>query len=230
MVMRLVFATALVAVLIVALLIDEVKATSNGVAFAPRSKTLVQHSTLSAARGGATLFDNDEEEEESEDESEEEEESDEEEEEREETNAALASSAVKATVKSKAKKATVAKKAVNVKLSKASASPAPKKSNKKKNSLLQILRVPYIIGACLNPVTLFTMAKGYWASLFNLDYLKQVRIDLSIDRSRRCYFYTRGSYPVGRISTYVTNSPLFFVTKYNRTHHKSLDPHLNKKL
>jgi hypothetical protein len=53
-----------------------------------------------------------------------------------------------------------------------------KAKKKKKSSILKMLHVPYIIGACLNPITLFKMTKGFWVSLFDLDYLKQVRKNL----------------------------------------------------
>ena len=34
--------------------------------------------------------------------------------------------------------------------------------------------VPYIIRACLNPFTLMSMTKGYFISLFDINYLKEV--------------------------------------------------------
>jgi hypothetical protein len=160
-----------------ALLLCVVEAESfgrYGVAFAPRSRNIVQHSNLLIdIRGGATLSNDESEDEESEDEEEEE---SEEEEEEEEFDAVLAASTAKAAAKAKAKKAAASKKAMNAKL--ASAAPkatATKKPKKKKTSILKMLHVPYIIGACLNPVTLFRMTIGFWASLFNLDYLQQVR-------------------------------------------------------
>lgn len=49
---------------------------------------------------------------------------------------------------------------------------AASKPKKKKTSGLKLFTFPYILGAILNPFTLIQMTKGYWASLFNLDYLK----------------------------------------------------------
>jgi hypothetical protein len=208
------------------LVLSEAQAESfgrYGIAFAPRSRNLVQHSNLLInVRGGATLSTDDDEDED--DEEEEEEEEDDDEVEDEEVDAALAASAVKASKKSKTKKAVAgkeplaastvkksaksktrksaagnegladstvkasaksktkksaaAKEAVNVNLLRTSAH-TTKTTKKKKSSILKIFHVPYIIGACLNPVTLFKMTKGFWVSLFDLDYLKQVRRKLS---------------------------------------------------
>lgn len=52
------------------------------------------------------------------------------------------------------------------------ASTKPAKTKKKSSSLLKLLKFPYIVGACLNPFVFTKMIKGYWASLFNLEYLK----------------------------------------------------------
>jgi hypothetical protein len=88
---------------------------------------------------------------------------------KEELDSVLAASAVKAANKSKAKtesqNTATSKKAINSKLE-------PKKSSK--NSLMKKFHVPYIVRACLNPLTVFAMTKAFWASLFNLDYLKEV--------------------------------------------------------
>jgi hypothetical protein len=64
--------------------------------------------------------------------------------------------------------AKVAKKAVASSL--AATKPKPKK---KKSSLMTLLRIPYILGACLNPMVMAQMIKGYWVSLFNLNYLSE---------------------------------------------------------
>ena len=94
-----------------ALVLNEAEAESYGrygVAFAPRSRNLVQHSNLLInIRGGATLEDDEIDLDEEEVESEEAEEEDEEDEE--ELDAALAASAAKASLKSKAKKSAAAK-------------------------------------------------------------------------------------------------------------------------
>jgi hypothetical protein len=169
-----------------ALVLSEVDAESfgrYGVAFAPRSRNLVQHSNLLInVRGGATLEDDEDEDDEmdlDEEEEESEEDEQEDEEDEEELDAALAASAAKASLKSKAKKSTAAKEAVNVNLMSSSATSHTKTKKKKKSGILKMLHVPYIIGAVLNPITLFKMTKGFWVSLFDLDYLKQVRRKLS---------------------------------------------------
>jgi hypothetical protein len=200
--MRSFLAAFVAAFWLAALVLSEAEAESfgrYGVAFAPRSRNLVQHSNLLInIRGGATESDDEDESDEEEDE----EESDEEEDEEEEqlaaaaaakaalksktkksaksttkksatSKAGLAASTVKASTKSKTQKAAAAKKAVNTNLLKTSATTT--KTKKKKSSILKMLHIPYIIGACLNPVTLFKMTKGFWVSLFDLDYLKQVR-------------------------------------------------------
>jgi len=122
-------------------------------------------------RGGATTDDDD-----GVDEEEEEDDVDEsEDEEAEVIDSTLTASAVKAAVKTKAKKTTehiaATKRAVNSKLT------SLQKTEKRKASggVLKSLKVPYIVRAFLNPVTLWKMTVCYWASLFNLDYLKQVR-------------------------------------------------------
>jgi len=69
----------------------------------------------------------------------------------------------------KAAKATVAKAAKKAVASGLAAS----KPKKKKSSGLKLFRLPYIVGVVLNPFTLIAMTKGYWASLFNLDYLNK---------------------------------------------------------
>jgi hypothetical protein len=199
-----------------ALVLSEVDAETfgrYGIAFAPRSRNLVQHSNLFInIRGGATLSNDDDEEDDEidldeEEEDEEDEDEDEDVEDEEEIEAALAAKAaslkaalavkksaksktkksaakeglaastVKASTKSKTQKAAAAKEAVNVNLlsSSATSHASTKTKKKKKSSLLKMLHIPYIIGACLNPITLFKMTKGFWVSLFDLDYLKQVR-------------------------------------------------------
>lgn len=79
--------------------------------------------------------------------------------------AALSKSAVSSAAKAKAKKSAEVKESVNVSL-------APKTSGGGK-SILQILRVPYIVRACLNPLTLIAMTKAYFASLCNIGYLEE---------------------------------------------------------
>jgi len=76
----------------------------------------------------------------------------------------LSKSTVAAVAKAKSKKAEVVKKAVSASLSQT-------KPKKRSVSLLKALHVPYIVRACLNPFTFFSMTKAYFASLFNIDYL-----------------------------------------------------------
>jgi hypothetical protein len=157
-------------------------------AFAPSSRVTLSPSYLDSSlvftlRGGATVVadDSEDEEEEEEDESEDElvdelleeaedSEDDEEEEEEESFDATLAAAALKSTQKTKSKartnKATEIKETMSAKLS--------TKKKQKKKSLLEILRVPYILRACLNPATVLTMTKHYWASFFNLEYPPKV--------------------------------------------------------
>lgn len=175
MVVRSVLSTVLAAAwLLLAVMSTNVEAASSvhSVAFAPRNRNLVPHSALFQTRGGATVLDSDDEEEDSDVESEDESESEEEDE---EFDAVMAASAAKAAAKSRARKAAATKQSVNAKLAK-----MPVKHSKKKSStsILKMLHVPYILRALLNPITIFTMAKGYWASLFNLDYLKAVCVYL----------------------------------------------------
>ena len=125
----------------------------QGAAFVPSRGVVVRGSVDEIPRGGAIDDDSDDE-------------SD-----SEELDTSLASSAVKSAVKKKEEAATAAKKAVkkavNTKLAK-------KKSGGG-------LRIPYILRACLNPLTVFAMTKAYWASLFNLEYGKEVRFEVSLD-------------------------------------------------
>lgn len=76
--------------------------------------------------------------------------------------AALSASTVKAAAKAKSKKS---KDAVNVKLA---ASPSARSSR----SRSPLLKIPYIVRACLNPFTVIAMTKAYWQSLFNIHYME----------------------------------------------------------
>ena len=121
-----------------------------------RNLHTIQSTAFVSVRGGATTV---EEEEELEIESSDYDESEEEEE---EDDPKLAKSTQKAISK-------VAKKAVTSTLE--STKPVAKKT--KNSSLLKLFKIPYIVGACLNPIVLVKMIKGYWASLVNLEYLKE---------------------------------------------------------
>ena len=86
----------------------------------------------------------------------------------------LSSSTLKASSKAKNRKVKTSKKIVNESLSKKkTASTAVKKASRKK-----LLYIPYILRAVLNPFTVLAMTKGYFASLFNIDYLQQVGFHL----------------------------------------------------
>ena len=77
--------------------------------------------------------------------------------------AALSASTVKAAAKVKSKKS---KDAVNVKLSATSA-------RSSSSSRSPLLKIPYIIRACLNPFTVIAMTKAYWQSLFNIKFMEE---------------------------------------------------------
>jgi hypothetical protein len=135
--------------------------THEANAFQIRTPALI----TAVGRGGATVSDETllttEEEEEEENELED----DEEEEEIVDT-AKLAAATVSATAKTKAKVEATKKASLKTEVNKKLTST----KKKKKNSWLHI---PYILKASLNPITFFAMTKAYWASLFNLDYLKK---------------------------------------------------------
>lgn len=76
----------------------------------------------------------------------------------------LTKSAMKSISKAKVKKATLTKQTMSAKL---------KVKKKSRGGILKALMVPYIIRASLNPVTLFSMTKAYFASLFNLNFLEK---------------------------------------------------------
>ena len=79
--------------------------------------------------------------------------------------AALSASTVKAAAKVKSKKS---KDAVNVKLAATSA-----RSSSSSSSRSPLLKIPYIIRACLNPFTVIAMTKAYWQSLFNIKFMEE---------------------------------------------------------
>jgi hypothetical protein len=144
------------------------------VAFAGReSQGLVARKRLVATpRGGAVQNSDDESEDDESIEEQAEDTDDEEVENQTAIDAALAASAAKSAAKARARKvaqaSSASKKAVNAKLF----ASAPKK--KKSSGLTKTLHVPYLLRALMNPFTAFAMTRAFWASLFNLDYLKQV--------------------------------------------------------
>ena len=79
--------------------------------------------------------------------------------------AALSASTVKAAAKVKSKKS---KDAVNVKLAATSS-----RSSSSSSSRSPLLKIPYIIRACLNPFTVIAMTKAYWQSLFNIKFMEE---------------------------------------------------------
>jgi len=79
----------------------------------------------------------------------------------------LSTSAKKAMEKAKTKKKAEVKKTVSASLSKTKV----KKSKGTSPSVFK--KIPYIVRAFLNPFTVFAMTKGYFASLFNIDYLQE---------------------------------------------------------
>ena len=111
-------------------------------------------------RGGASVVD----EEDEYDEYDEEEEDDDEEE---EEDSAMAKATIKAAQK-KSKKEIASKRSTSKPIKTASI------TKKKKSFSLKKL-IPYIVRATLNPVTCIQMIKGYWSSLFNFNYLSEVR-------------------------------------------------------
>eukprot|EP00978_Attheya_sp_CCMP212_P029144 scaffold102690_cov46-Attheya_sp.AAC.1 len=79
----------------------------------------------------------------------------------------LSESTKAATKKSTAKKTAESKQAVSITMS------MTNKSKSKKKSSSSMIRIPYILKACLNPLTVFAMTRAYFASLFNIHYLEQ---------------------------------------------------------
>lgn len=84
----------------------------------------------------------------------------------------LLSSTVKATTKTQTKKTASVKKAVSAGLAEAAKTTTKSKKSK--------LRLPYLLRAIFNPLTVFAMTKAYWSSLFNLEYGK--------DKEVRCLY------------------------------------------
>lgn len=97
------------------------------------------------------------------------EESDEEEKQVEEEIETLSASAKQVLEKAKKKKKSLVKKTVSESLSKSKK--AKRSSSSSSTSILK--KIPYIVRAFMNPFTVFAMTKGYFASLFNIDYLQE---------------------------------------------------------
>ena len=127
--------------------------------------TAITTTALLVPRGGRIIDDDDEED----DDDYEDEDGDDEEEEEIKITKSLKSSTMKASSKAKKQKATSTKKIVNASLSKNKKSTTAVKKTKRK-----LFHIPYILKAMLNPFTVFAMTRGYFASLFNIDYLQEV--------------------------------------------------------
>jgi hypothetical protein len=81
----------------------------------------------------------------------------------------LTKSAMLSTTKVQSKKAAATKEAMSATLK--------VKKSTKKGSFMKALQLPYFVRACMNPFTVLAMTRAYFASLFNLNYLKEkVRI------------------------------------------------------
>jgi len=135
-----------------------------------------QHPLLLMGRGGATI-----ELEEDDDEYEEEDESDDE---IVKPDPKLTKSTKKSITKTKKKMKSSTKEAISQKLKKSAKlkmesstkeaiSKKLKKAAKKKRGGSLFKKIPYIIRASLNPVTLLAMTRAYFGSLFNLNFLKK---------------------------------------------------------
>jgi len=89
----------------------------------------------------------------------------------------LSKATVEASTKANAKQTKETKKAVSKSLStsakKKKSKDAKAKVAETKSKSKSRIRIPYILKAFLNPFTVFAMTKGYFASLFNIDYLQQ---------------------------------------------------------
>jgi hypothetical protein len=95
------------------------------------------------------------------------------EEDEEDEDAKLSVSAIKAMKKAQAKKQREAKSKVSTSLHKAATSTSKPKPTKAKKTLKIMSKIPYVIRAFMNPFTVIAMTKGYFASLVNIDYMKE---------------------------------------------------------
>jgi hypothetical protein len=148
------------------------------------------HAIILNIRGGGRSYDDSDSSDYEESESESESEYDDESEEEEEVVAVVAppkrksklsKSAVLAAKKAKSKKTSASKKALSQSLSSSSSSTKKKKVPVKAAAAAPVRKsrggitkkIPYIIRAFMNPFTVLAMTKGYFASLFNIDYLQE---------------------------------------------------------
>lgn len=84
----------------------------------------------------------------------------------------LAASAVAAVAKAKKKKSEAAKRAMSRAILESKLAVEAKRTKKKKSRSL-FKKIPYILRAFANPFTVLAMTKGYFASLFNIDYAQE---------------------------------------------------------
>lgn len=84
----------------------------------------------------------------------------------------LAASAVAAVAKAKKKKSEEAKRAMSRAILNSKLAVETKKTKKKKSRSF-LKKIPYIFRAIVNPFTVLAMTKGYFASLFNINYLEE---------------------------------------------------------
>lgn len=84
------------------------------------------------------------------------------------TSSSLSKSAAAAAVKARTNKVNTSKQTINASLSKTKVT-----TTTKRGGLKVFKKVPYIVRVCFNPVTLVSMTKSYFASLFNINYLEE---------------------------------------------------------
>ena len=101
---------------------------------------------------------------------------------------------------------------------------AAMKPKKKKSSLSNFFRVPYIVKACLNPVVFFQMVGGYWKSLYNINYLAdKVRSLVLLHMALPKTFHERSTTSILEAVASVQRPIHNWVTKQNvRTRHDVL--------
>lgn len=92
------------------------------------------------------------------------------------SSATLAASALQSATKTKAQNAAktlaVGKQAVNVQLQQSASAAVIGKKILSQPPKKAPFRIPYILRVAVHPITLFSMTRAFWASLFNLNYLQ----------------------------------------------------------
>jgi len=69
------------------------------------------------------------------------------------------------------------KETVSASLASSNETKKKRKSSSHSLSSSSSFKIPYILKALLNPFTVIAMTKGYFASLFNIDYLQEVSLE-----------------------------------------------------